>query len=320
MTGSSNRQTSRLYDSYWQSRIRQAIDSSSPSPPVTGRCAFRFTFEKRLLGNLSGTEWMMHEGPIILLPKEPSGHTFVYAIKCPVRGEILNVTVVCEDRRDQSTSSKWIVTPFLRNPSLISSKSGGLMSLEKQCLRRLAISTKNGNSFLDLLLLSSVSGSSERSNQYRLGLRKKHVLWVTLLMQCFKVWGNPRRRFGSWSQRWIYRLVLGQGAALAFEDAIVLKTLLPFGTPKSEIPEILKRYEMIRKLRIHPIQNLCTEQMLSSSRSYPYTKCESNARIQLCKLTLCFWSDHSARIAIARHGIWYRGRNVSVSFFLRPSE
>jgi len=47
-----------------------------------------------------------HAGPIMLLPKESSGHTFVYAIKCPERGEILNVAVVCEDRRDQSTSSK----------------------------------------------------------------------------------------------------------------------------------------------------------------------------------------------------------------------
>lgn len=150
------------------------------------------------------------------------------------------------------------------------------MSPEKQCLRRLAISTKNGNNFWVLLLLSSVSGSSERSNQYKLGLRKRHVLWVTLLMQCFKVWGNPGRQICSWSQWWIYRLVLGQGAALAFEDAIVLKTLLPFGTPKSEIPEILKRYELIRKLRVHSIQNLCTEQMLSSIRSQPFMKCESD--------------------------------------------
>jgi len=72
-------------------------------------CAFRFILEKRLLGNLPGTEWMMDEGlagPIAFLPKDHSGHIFVYAIKCPERGDILNVTVVCKDRRDQSISSQ----------------------------------------------------------------------------------------------------------------------------------------------------------------------------------------------------------------------
>jgi len=73
---------------------------------------------------------------------------------------------------------------------------------------------------------------------------------------------------------WIRRLVLGQGAAQAFEDALVLKTLIPFGTLKSEIPEILKRYEMIRKPRVHSVQNLSTEQMVSSMKKHPYMKCE----------------------------------------------
>jgi len=75
-------------------------------------------------------------------------------------------------------------------------------------------------------------------------------------------------------QWWIRRLVLGQGAAQAFEDALVLKTLIPLGTLKSEIPEILKRYEMIRKPRVHSVQNLSTEQMVSSMKKHPYMKCE----------------------------------------------
>jgi hypothetical protein len=92
-----------------QSRMRQCINPSLTEPPVTGICAFRFTLEKRLLENLPGSEWIMHQGlagPRILLAHDDRRHVFMYAIKCPERGEVLNVAVICEDKRDQSISSQ----------------------------------------------------------------------------------------------------------------------------------------------------------------------------------------------------------------------
>lgn len=220
-----------------KSRIRHAINSSLPAPPETGMCAFRFVLEKHLLGNLPGTEWMMDEGlagPIAFLPKDHSGHIFVYAIKCPERGDILNVTVVCKDRRDQSIS-KW----------------------------RTDISRE--------AMLVSLSHLDDKWQQF-LGLAPSIVsLWQLRALEPIPTWSEGRACILGDAAHAMFQ-VLGQGAAQAFEDALVLKTLIPFGTLKSEIPEILKRYEMIRKPRVHSVQNLSTEQMVSSMKKHPYMK------------------------------------------------
>lgn len=42
---------------------------------------------------------------------------------------------------------------------------------------------------------------------------------------------------------------MGQGGAMAIEDAVSVAVLLPFGTTKQEIPERLRLYEKCRKER-----------------------------------------------------------------------
>lgn len=46
----------------------------------------------------------------------------------------------------------------------------------------------------------------------------------------------------------------GQGGGQAIEDAFSLATMLPFGTPKSAVPDRLHLYEQCRYERAHNIQ------------------------------------------------------------------
>ncbi|KAF2170705.1 hypothetical protein M409DRAFT_51702 [Zasmidium cellare ATCC 36951] len=47
---------------------------------------------------------------------------------------------------------------------------------------------------------------------------------------------------------------LGQGAAQAIEDAISVATVLQFGTPASDVPELMKLYDSIRRERVDYVQ------------------------------------------------------------------
>ncbi|KXN83276.1 Salicylate hydroxylase [Leucoagaricus sp. SymC.cos] len=222
-----------------RSRIRQSLNPGARDPPPTGMCNFRFSIEKHLLESVPGCEWVMHEGdtgPRIWM-SDARHHVFAYAIKCPERGDVLNVAAICDDRRDQSIS-KWR-TDASRDE-----------------------------------LLSYFSDFDEKWQQL-LRLAPPVVnLWQLRVLDQVQTWAKGKACILGDAAHAMFQAicwtVLGQGAAQAFEDAVLLGTLLPPGTSKSEVPAILKRWESIRKPRVQPIQLLSAEEMLSPVKQAKY--------------------------------------------------
>lgn len=46
---------------------------------------------------------------------------------------------------------------------------------------------------------------------------------------------------------------MGQGGAMAIEDAVGIATLLPLGTSRQDIPARLRMYESIRRPRVNTV-------------------------------------------------------------------
>lgn len=63
--------------------------------------------------------------------------------------------------------------------------------------------------------------------------------------------------------------VLGQGAAQAIEDAISLATLLPLGTQASEVPDLMRLYDSIRRERVDYVQNETRRNGLDEDKGRP---------------------------------------------------
>ncbi|KAF5347323.1 hypothetical protein D9756_009913 [Leucocoprinus leucothites] len=220
-----------------KSRIRQSINPTLPGPSATGICVFRFTIGKhRLLECLPEFEWIKKDelaGPRILLAGG-SRNIFMYAINCPERGEVFNLTVMCEDKRDQAIS-KWRV------------------DVPRETM--LALFHDFDTKWQKLLNLAPPIVS----------------LWQLRALEPIQPWARRKACILGDAAHAMFQ-ILGQGAAQSLEDALLLRTLLPLGTPRSAIPEILKCFEEIRQPRVHSIQKLSIEQMLSPVKNSDYLR------------------------------------------------
>ncbi|KAF5347321.1 hypothetical protein D9756_009911 [Leucocoprinus leucothites] len=210
-----------------KSRIRRSINPTLPGPSATGICAFRFTIGKtKLLECLPELEWIKKDelaGPRVLLGGR-SRNIFMYAINCPERGEVFSVTVRCKDKRDQ-TISKWRV------------------DVPRETMLTL---------FHDF----------DTKWQKLLNLAPPVIsLWQLRALEPIQPWSRGKTCILGDAAHAMFQN-LDQGAAQSLEDALLLRTLLPPGTPKSAIPEILKRFENIRQPRVHSIQKLSIKQLL----------------------------------------------------------
>ena len=66
---------------------------------------------------------------------------------------------------------------------------------------------------------------------------------------------------------------LAQGAAMAIEEGGAIGCLFPAGTRPEDVPERLKAYQDIRKLRGEFVRNESVEQLKSLKRGGPVLRC-----------------------------------------------
>jgi len=165
----------------------------------------------------------MHEGPQgpRIWVGDKHRHIFAYAIDCPLRGEVFGLNLMFKDPRDQS-QAKWRVDAPREDMVARFSDFG-------EPLKRLL-------EFAPPMI----------------------SLWQVRILEPQHTWSKGKACILGDAAHAMFQ-VLGQGAAQSFEDAFLLGVLLPLGTPASAIPGILKRYEDIRKPRVHLTQTIAYE-------------------------------------------------------------
>jgi salicylate hydroxylase len=75
---------------------------------------------------------------------------------------------------------------------------------------------------------------------------------------------------------------LGQGAAMAIEEAAVLGCLLPAGTTKEDVPARLEAYQTLRKKRGEFVSTAAVSEAVEPEKRGQYFRCESMSGQTFC--------------------------------------
>lgn len=88
---------------------------------------------------------------------------------------------------------------------------------------------------------------------------------------------------------------LGQGAAMAVEEAAALGSLLPLGTRREDVPKRLEAYQTLRKTRGEYVNREAFEEGTVPAKKGLYLRCTPK---NFCCLLLLFTSFGSSRSAV----------------------
>ncbi|KAJ7123515.1 FAD/NAD(P)-binding domain-containing protein [Mycena epipterygia] len=193
-----------------RSTLRTVVIGHPVVAPATGICAFRWMLDASKLEGRPELDWVLKDGiPGGRAVIQPNGRHF-FLYPCQ-DATLINVTMMHPDKRDQDHAS-WYARAA-REDVLEEYKEFGS---QFQAFIQLAADPIN--------------------------------LWQLRVVPILPTWTNGRLALLGDSAHATFP-TLGQGAAMAIEDAGALGCMLPYGTTPEEVPSRLAAYQDVRKER-----------------------------------------------------------------------
>ncbi|KAJ7437252.1 FAD/NAD(P)-binding domain-containing protein [Mycena galericulata] len=218
-----------------RSTLRTFVVGHPVVAPATGICAFRWMAETSKLESRPELDWVVKDGISGgRAVNEPDSIRHIFLYPCGKA--LINVTMMHPDKRDQDEFS-WY-TRVTRDEVLQEYKEFGP---QIQAFLQLAVDPVN--------------------------------LWQLRVLPVLPTWTKGRVALLGDAAHATFP-TLGQGAAMAVEDAAALGCMLPLGTKREEVMSRLAAYQAVRKERGEFVARESFEQATVSSKGGLYLRSE----------------------------------------------